>query len=60
MNVQAWIGQCIEAMGLPPPVSDPVTLAAELMSQLALIQSLNRLDLDDESSSPSFDVRWDR
>lgn len=59
MSEQDCIGRLSEALGLSAQVSDPATLAAELRSQLEQIQTLNRLDLENESLSLCFDVRWD-
>lgn len=59
MSEQDCIGRLSEALRLSAQVSDPATLAAELRSQLEQIQTLNRLDLESESLSLCFDVRWD-
>jgi hypothetical protein len=60
MDEQASSDRFIEAVGLSMPASERATLAAEFTSLIEQIRTLDDLDLDGDSLSPCFDVRWNR
>lgn len=58
MSEDACIGWFGEAIGLPFPDSDQAAIALDLRTQLEQIRALDGLEIDAESLSLCFDVRW--